>query len=271
MTADADLPGPAGVRDAHQRAAAILLQHWCQGTQIGELPSDCRPASRAEGYAIQADLARLSGQRVAGWKIAATSTAGQRHIGVDGPLAGRLFLERQLHEGAVVPLTGNVMRVAEAEFAFRMAKALPGRHTPYSISEVLDAVDSLHPAIEIPDSRYSDFANAGGPQLVADTACACWFMVGEAAPSFWRSRDLAEHRVAASRNGRPAGEGAGANVLGDPRSALSWIAHELIAYGESLRPGDVIITGTCITPISVSIGDRVRMDFGDLGAIEAAF
>ena len=44
---------------------------------------------RLEGYAIQAMLANLSGQGIDGWKIAATSRAGQAHIAVDGPLALR--------------------------------------------------------------------------------------------------------------------------------------------------------------------------------------
>ena len=32
---------------------------------------------------------------------------------------------------------------------------------PATVQEVLDAVDTLHPAIEIPDSRFADFVSAG--------------------------------------------------------------------------------------------------------------
>jgi 2-keto-4-pentenoate hydratase len=32
-----------------------------------------------------------------------------------------------------------------------------------------------------------------------------------------------------------------------------------------------VITGTCVTPIAIAPGDRIRMDFGALGRIEAAF
>ena len=107
-----------------------------------------------------------------GWKIAATSAAGQKHIGVDGPLAGPLLANRVLEDGATVPLDGNIMMVAEAEFAFRFARALPKRANPYTQDEVLAAVESLHPAIEVPDSRYNEFVKVGAPQLIADTACA---------------------------------------------------------------------------------------------------
>jgi 2-keto-4-pentenoate hydratase len=258
-------------RPAAEDAAAILWEHWQRSTRIGQLPLRCRPRDRAEGYAIQAELARLSGQRVAGWKIAATSTAGQRHIGVDGPLAGRLLSGRLLPSGSPIDLAGNTMRVAEAEFAFRMAAPLPPRTTAYTIEEVADATASLHPAIEVPDSRYEDFAVVGAPQLIADMACACWAAIGPAAPPGWRARDLAAHRVAARRDGRPAGEGRGENVLGGPFRALAWLANEVAACGGGLRAGDVVITGTCVPPVRIEPGSRVCMDFGELGQLEMAF
>src|SRR6188768_322585 len=167
-------------------AAAILWQHWQRSSKIDELPEPARPATREAGYEIQAEVARLSGQARFGWKIAATSAVGQKHINVDGPLAGRLLAGRQKREDESVPLTGNNMNVAEAEFAFRMARALPRRGTPYTVDEVMAAVASLHPAIEVPDSRYRVFTKAGGPQLIADTACACWFVIGQAAEIDWR-------------------------------------------------------------------------------------
>jgi 2-keto-4-pentenoate hydratase len=257
-------------QDIHA-AAAILWQHWRQSTRLDELPVQCRPGSRAEAYAIQAEVARLSGQRIIGWKIAATSTAGQQHIRVDGPLAGCLLAARAVAAGERVSLARNNMKVAEAEFAFRMGKPLPKRATAYSVAEVLGAVASLHPAIEVPDSRYEDFTRVGAAQLIADVACACWFAIGAAARADWRGFDLARHGVYAYRNGALAGQGCGARVLGDPRRALAWIANELCAYGDGLRAGDVVITGTCLTPVPVSAGDSVKADFGDFGALEVGF
>ena len=252
-------------------AAATLWRHWQQLTRLAELPAPCRPATRAEGYSIQAELARQSGENVVGWKIAATSQAGQQHIHVDGPIAGPLLAARALAPGARVPLAGNNMNVAEAEFAFRIGRDLPARAQDYAVEEVLAAVASLHPAIEVPDSRYADFTCVGAPQLIADAACACWFLIGPTVGVDWRARDLVRHGVAAYRNDALAAQGSGANVLGDPRRALAWIANELGRYGAGLRAGDVVITGTCVTPVPVAAGDRIRMDFGDFGAIAAQF
>src|SRR6202042_3661328 len=91
-------------------------------------------------------------------------------------------------------MKGNEMRVGEAEFAFRFARDLPPRTNPYSVLEVLEAVGTLHPAIEIPDSRFADFVSAGEAQLIADNACAHLFVLGAATGADWRARDLIEER-----------------------------------------------------------------------------
>ena len=250
-------------------AAAILWQNWQQRTRIDQLPPECRPADRAAGYSAQKEIVKFSGQKVAGWKIAATSAAGQKHIGVDGPLAGPLLANRVLTDNSIVPLDGNIMMVAEAEFAFRFARALPKRENPYTQDEVLDAVGSLHPAIEVPDSRYNDFATVGAPQLIADTACADWFVLGAPTSADWRGRDLVAHAVTAYRNGEKAATGSGANVLGDPRIALAWLVNEVCTYGDGIAVGQFVTTGTCVVPVPIHRGDTFRADFGDFGTVDA--
>src|SRR3954462_2796651 len=171
-------------------ASQTLHDHWRAGTKLGALEQDQRPRDRAEGYAIQAAIASHSTAGLFGWKIAATSEAGQKHINVAGPMAGRILAETVIADGGTASMAGNEMRVAEPEFAFRMRVDLPARSTPYTVQQVLDAVDTLHPAIEIPDSRFSDFADAGEAHLVADNACAHLFVLGPATTSDWRSLDL---------------------------------------------------------------------------------
>jgi 2-keto-4-pentenoate hydratase len=254
-----------------QFAATALWLNWQQSIRIRTLPEHCRPSNRAEAYAIQAKLADLSGQGIVGWKIAATSRAGQAHIRVDGPLAGRLLKERVLKSGAMISLAGNLMRVAEAEFAFRVRRNLERREQPYRLDEVLNVVESLHTAIEVPDSRFEDYTVVGAPQLIADNACACWFILGAPVETNWREFDLAQHKVDGYRNREHTSSGSGANVLGDPRVALTWIANELSQFGDGLLAGQVVTTGTCITPIPVAPGDHVRMDFGAFGSVEAQF
>lgn len=253
------------------RAAKMLWSAWQEGRRIESLLDACRPRTIEEGYAVQAALAACSGQVVSGWKIAATSKAGQAHIGVDGPLAGRLLEGKMSKTPATLSLATIGMRVAEVEFAFRLAQDLPPRGHDYSVDEVMSTVASLHPAIEIPDSRFTDFSSVGAPQLIADNACACLFVLGSETTSNWRDVDLAAHPVLLMLNGALANEGSGANVLGDPRIALTWLANHLAARGEELKAGQVVTTGTCVQPAEISPGDRVVGDFGPFGTVEATF
>ncbi|MFN0162429.1 MAG: 2-keto-4-pentenoate hydratase [Burkholderiales bacterium] len=260
--------------DAASKARAAAETIWSlvgDGKSIAELPADLRPTNRAEGYAAQERLMAFSAQPLFGWKIAATSKAGQEHIQVDGPLAGRLLAERAFGSGAAVSLFGNRMQVAEGEFAFRMARDLAPRGSAYSIDEVVDAVASLHPAIEVPNSRFQPFEKAGAAQLIADNACADYFLLGDAAPDSWRGIDLAAYRVTA-RDGRGAShEGVGSNVLGSPTIALAWLVNELSSQGFTLKAGQVVTTGTCFKPFAIAPGEAVVVDFGALGRIAARF
>ncbi|MGJ5178021.1 2-keto-4-pentenoate hydratase [Bradyrhizobium oligotrophicum] len=251
-------------------ASAILREHWTEGRKLAALPPELRPRDRAEGYAIQAELERHSHQPLFGWKIAATSEAGQRHINVAGPMAGRILAETVLPVGGTAAMAGNAMRVAEPEFAFRLGVDLPPRPTPYDIAEVLAAVDTLHPAIEIPDSRFADFVSAGEAQLIADNACAHLFVLGAPSTADWRSRDLIEERPRITLRGQTF-IGYGRNVLGDPRMALACLVNELRALGVTVQAGQVVTTGTCHPPLPIDGGDVMEADFGDLGQVTVRF
>ena len=256
----------------HDAKAASELLHatWMEGGVIDELPAAIRPRTREEGYRVQALLEGRMGP-LYGWKIAATSTAGQAHIGVDGPLAGRIFASRVLPDGGSVPPGPNRMAVAEVEFAFRMVRDLPPRAKTYEVDEVLAAVASLHAGIEVPDSRYTDFVRVGAPQLIADNACAQYFLAADSTGVDWRKIDLAAHPVEGRVKGRYARDGIGANALGDPRVALAWLVNELSALGLTLHAGETVTTGTCVTPLEIEPGDEVTADLGALGTAVVRF
>ena len=257
-------------KDRIAAASRTLHGHWRAGTKFAGLEASQRPRDRAEGYAIQAAIEDYSAGRLFGWKIAATSEAGQKHINVDGPMAGRILPETVIPDGGTASMAGNEMRVAEPEFAFRMGADLPARASPYTVREVLDAVDTLHPAIEIPDSRFKDFVSAGAAQIIADNACAHLFVLGAPTTSNWRALDLVEERPVIALGGKTF-TGHGKNVLGDPRIALTWLANELRQLGVTLRAGEVVTTGTCHPPLPIQSGDLIEADFGSIGRVSVAF
>ena len=95
-------------------------------------------------------------------------------------------------------------------------------------------------------------------------------MLGPAATTDWRGLDLAAHTGRMLRNGALAENGIGSNVLGDPRIALTWLANELSAHGETLKAGQVVTTGTCVKPVPIAQGDRFDGDLGVLGRVSVS-
>jgi 2-keto-4-pentenoate hydratase len=257
-------------KDQVAAAARALHGHWRAGTKLAKLDAPMRPRDRTEGYAIQGAIENYSAGPLFGWKIAATSEAGQKHINVDGPMAGRILPETVIADGGTAAMAGNEMRVVEPEFAFRMHADLPPRPAAYTVREVLDAVDTLHPAIEIPDSRFRDFVDAGAAQIIADNACAHLFVLGRPARLDWRALDLVEARPVVTLRGKQF-TGHGKNVLGDPRIALTWLANELRQLGLTLRAGEVVTTGTCHPPLPIQSGELFEADFGSLGKVSVGF
>nr|WP_298685706.1 fumarylacetoacetate hydrolase family protein [uncultured Dongia sp.] len=248
------------------KAAGILWQARLAQERLPALPTDCRPMTLTDGYAVQDAMAVLAGSPIFGWKIAATSAAGQKHIGVTEPLAGRLFADFVLRDGASLPAAPLQMRVIEAEFAFRMGRDLGPRAAAYEMDEVCAAVADLHLAIEIPDARFEPFDNIGPAQIAADDAFAAWFVLGPKVEG-WAELDLPTQPVRVWKNGKAAAEGTGANALGDPRLALTWLANELSKRGGGLKAGEVITTGTCITPLEIARGDAIVAEFTGLGQV----
>ena len=251
-------------------AAELLWRTRLEEKRIDALPPDLRPIDLEQGYAIQEAMVAVADQPTFGWKIAATSAAGQKHIGVTEPLAGRLFKSFVLADGGHRPAGPLHMKVAEAEFAFAMARDLGPRGLDYDMREVCDAVSAMHLAIEIPDARYDVFDTIGAPSIVADCAFHAWFVLGVEVPH-WRNLDLPNQPVCALKRGAVVAEGRGANALGDPRIALTWLANHLIHRGLGLRAGEVVTTGTCVKPVEIAAGDTVVMDFGALGKVTAGF
>lgn len=241
--------------------AGALWQAWTTGERLTALPELLRPRTLAEGFAAQRRLGERAGESY-GWKIAATAAAGQAHIGVDAPLPGPLFERFRHAPGDVVPSADLHMAVAEAEFAFRMGAAVgPGA----TRDELRAAVAAVHCAVELPESRFTDFASVGAPALLADAACAGRFVLGPPIPD-GPDLDLASTPTLLDVDGAVA-VGSGAEVLGDPWAALAWLAGALPGQGGGLAAGDVVTTGTTTVPVPVVRGSRVRAAFGEGGTL----
>ena len=252
-------------------AAALLLRARREAQPIPGLPGDCRPQSKAEGYRIQKAFVAGSGGKPVGYKIGCTSQRAQAALHVDAPIAGRVLSDSLVESPAALPAGRFIFRMVEPEFAFRLGRPLPARAEAYFQDEVADAVASLHPAIEIVSSSFgAGWTDAGAAQLIADNSAHGALVLGPATTA-WRDLDLAAWPVSLFVDGERAGSGSGANALGHPLNALTWLANHCADRGDGLAADEVVTTGVVTELLDLQAGQKAVADFGDLGLVEVRF
>ena len=250
-------------------AVRLLAGAWQIGLLLPELPAHCRPRNAAEAYRIQDLLVEELGFPVGGWKIGCTGAVARKILKTRRPFAGRIFSTRMFESGVGLPDSAYPMRGLEGEFAFRMKTALPPRKRPYSQAEVTAAVGSLHPAIEIVDSRFEDWLKVGVQSIIADQGSNGALILGAPVPR-WRQLKLERMAVKMVVDGKVVGQGIGADCLGHPLKALTWLANLLRQRG-GLAAGAIVSTGTCSGFHRAAPGVSVRAEFDRIGAVEVSF
>jgi 2-keto-4-pentenoate hydratase len=256
-------------RDAAETAAALLAEAWQVGTTLTELPATCRPKTVRDAMQVQDALVAALDLPVGGWKIGCSSKAAQRILKTRAPFAGRVFATRIFDSGVVLPASGYGMRGIEGEFAFVLAKNLPPRARAYTRADVRAAVGALRPAIEVVVSRFADWHQVNTASLIADLGCNGLLVLGKPVKN-WRTLDLRKQAVRVTAGGKLVGEGVGADVLGDPLLALTWLANFLRRRG-GLAAGEIVTTGTCSGFYRAGPNDRVEARFGKLGTVALEF
>ncbi|MBL0931324.1 MAG: fumarylacetoacetate hydrolase family protein [Alphaproteobacteria bacterium] len=251
-------------------AVGYLSEVWRMGQTLPALPASCRPRDLAEAYRLQSLVAAALGLTRAGWKIGCTSEPARKIMKSDGPFAGRAFLSRCFVSGTSFAAAQYRLRGVEGEFAFVLGKNLKPRKKPYSRAEVLAAIEDLHPAIEVVDSRYTDFRKVTLPELVADMGCNGALVVGLPVKG-WRKLDLAKTKVAMRAGRKIVGKGTGAAVMDeDPIAALVWLANNPCTP-EGLLAGEIVTTGTCTGLHIAAAGDKIVAGFDGMGEVALNF
>jgi 2-keto-4-pentenoate hydratase len=264
---------PGGTIDS---GARLLAEARFQHRRLSGLPLGARPRTPAEAYACQDALVSLLtehyGGETIGYKIACTNKIAQELLHMDGPFHGKLLSEFCLESPARIKADAFFMRVMEAEFAFRMARDLApclsgGAVRAPSREEVAEAVEGVMPGIEIVDSRFEEWTTVGAESLIADNAChAAW--VKGALVTDWRKLDLAAQEVRLVVNGEVVQKGNGGAVLGHPLNAMQWLVGSLHERGIALKAGQCVTTGVTTDIYFGQPGDRIRAEFGPVGAVQ---
>ena len=255
-------------------AAKDLIEAERTGTQTGlmslRFPGlDLGGAYRIQDALVAAKIA--AGRHQIGWKIGLTSKAMQDALKIDTPDSGVLFDDMLFETGATVPKGRFIQPRIEAEIAFIMGADLgpsPSR------ADVIAATAAVAPSLEILDTRIHRADPATGTlrvitDTIADNAANAGIVLGaERHPA---DMDLRWVGAIVARDGEVEETGLGAGVLNDPPTGIVWLAERLATVGQSIKAGDVVLSGSFIRPLEAPPGSRIEADFGPFGHVAIAF
>lgn len=249
-------------------AADLLLATRRNGLVLSALPTSLQPASLADAYAVQDALVHKLGGAVLGWKVAATTSDLQRHLGVAEPICGRLLQSTVERSPARLPYDAfQAAPHLECELGFEMAETLLPRDAPFDPIRLAPAIGRVLPCLELPCFRYTAMREAGVMGIVADNCAAAFAVTGEPSTSV-PVASLRSIEVTCLVNAVTVGRGSGAVVLGDPLAALTWLANHLAGRDQRLEAGSLVLTGAVTGVHRLRRGDHAVGMFGLLGNVE---
>ncbi len=227
---------------------------------------DVEDAYAIQGLNIEDRVAR--GATIRGHKVGLSSRAMQEMMGVDECDYGHLMDDMFVFEGDTIEMAGLCHPRVEVEVAFVLGRGLPGRSC--HVGDVLSATEFVLPALEIIDSRIRDW-KIGLTDTIADNASSCRVVLGGNPTRLTDLPDLRRVEARLEIDGREVGQGCADAVLGNPASAVAWLARKLDAFDVRLEAGHVILPGSCTRAFDVRPGSLARADFDGLGPVEVRF
>ena len=253
-------------------AAALLLENRVSPGAFDSLPEPLRPHGAAEGYAIQAALARhleAAGLGpVAGCKVGCTTAVMQAFLKIDSPCAGTMHAAGLHSSGARLRHADYHHVGVECEIAVRLAADLPT--APASRDAVAACVGACMAAIEVVDDRYRDFRALDVGTLIADDFFHAGCVLGPEVTD-WHDQDLAAATGGMTIDGEAVGGGRGGDILGHPLEALLWLARAQEAQSRRLKAGQIVMLGSVVETKWVPAGGTVEVEVAGLGRAAVVF
>jgi 2-keto-4-pentenoate hydratase len=222
-----------------------------------------------DAYRIQVEGVRLrvaEGDPVRGHKVGLTAKVMQQQFGVSTPDFGQLRASMFHPEGTPLGTADLIAPRVEPEVSFVLGRPLRGPGV--TVADVLAATDFVVPSLEIIDSRIRDW-RIGIVDTIADNASSALVVVGG---SRTQLSDIDPRLIGVTLrvNGEVVETGASAAVLGNPATAVAWLANTLAAYDQGLAEGDLVMPGSCTRAVPLLPGQTIRADFDVLGHVSVS-
>jgi 2-keto-4-pentenoate hydratase len=245
---------------ASQAAELLLAVRADPSRALAELPEALRPADRAEAYAVQR-LVASGFDGIGGWKVGPFGDT-------DEPACSPLPAAVVVASPSRCDSAGR-QNFIEAEVSFTIGCDLPPRAEPYGREEIIAAMATAHPTIELLQSRYSDLDAVQPLSALADCQSHFALIVGPGRGD-WHGIDFdaevveqyVDGKLAATRQGNPAG---------DMVRLVQWLANTGSVWAGGLKAGQVVTCGSWTGKSLVGANADMRVHFPSLGEARAVY
>lgn len=256
--------------EAGQEAADALFEAAETGVAIDPISETYEKLDVVDAYEIQLRNIRrrhAAGRLIRGHKVGLSAKAMQQMVGVSEPDYGHLLDDMFFYEADTIPTDRLLQPRVEIEVAFVLGASLQGPGV--TVADVLRATEYVLPSLEIVDSRVRDWKITIG-DTIADNASSGVLVLG-GNPTRLTDVDVRTIGAVLRKNGQIIETGCCGAVLGNPVTAVAWLANKVAAFGVTLEPGHVVLPGSCTRMAPVAAGDVVHADFDVLGHVSALF
>ena len=204
---------------------------------------------------------------VAGHKVALTTKASRDHLGVHEPCYGHILDRCVYPSDADVPIGNLTAPHIEAEIAFVLGEDLRGPGV--TSVDVMRATLGVLPSLELVDLKVQG-EGIRATDVIVHNALHGGLVVGSRLCPL-EALDLQYEGVTVELNGQLHGSGTGFEVMGNPINPVVWLANKLAEFGDYLRAGETIISGSMVTPAQLEPGNFVKVTYSRMGSVGARF
>jgi 2-keto-4-pentenoate hydratase len=212
---------------------------------------------------LNVDHLVAAGDRLVGYKLGNVAAAMQSKFGLDQPDYGHLLASTFAYEGATIARDDFIEPFVELEPAFILGRPLQGPNV--TVADVITAIDHVVPAIEIIDSRITNW-DITLPDTLSDNGSTGAVIIG-GVPRSVRDLPLQDMRGAVYHNGIEVAAGSTSAILGNPLSAVAQVCNTLAKYGIEFQAGDLILAGSCLEAVPMQQRGRWSGHFDGWGSV----
>jgi 2-keto-4-pentenoate hydratase len=199
----------------------------------------------ADAFAVQRQVVALRvarGEAIAGYKIGCVSEAVRRQLGTSTPIFGHLFETEVYRSGDSVDSTRFCCLAVEGELAFRIGSG--------------SSIVSVFPVIELHNNLLRGSGDAA-QELIANNALHAGVVVPEREIRCTDPARLPSAAVSVYRRGELLGSAHGNEIPGGPIASVAEVSKHLESFGEVLKPGQIVLTGSPLPLYPVYPGDHI--------------